>query len=99
MCVWLKPCFNLFPPQMRAFKGVSPTLGLLTVLKFNHKQPQDESGSLRVNGGEARAGQGLAGGEGCKHLRVPAKAVWEMLWFHPHNYERWKSSNQLVSSC
>lgn len=63
MCVWLKPCFNLFPPQMRAFKGVSPTLGLLTILKFNHKQPQDESGSLRVNGGEARAGQGLAGGK------------------------------------
>lgn len=36
-------------------------------------------------------------GEGCwcKHLQVPAQAVWEVLWSHPHSYERWKSSKEI----
>lgn len=66
MRVWLEPCFNLFPPQWEhspAFKEVSPTLRLLTIFKFNDKQPQDESGSPRVSRGEAHVGQGLVGGK------------------------------------
>lgn len=93
--------FNLFLPQLEhspAFKDVAHTLRLLTIFKFNHKQPQDESGTPRVSRGEAHAGQGLAGGKDAgvsTYEWVPAQAVWEVLWFHPYSYERWKSSKEI----